>query len=100
MVKKTKPATKRNLIPDTSYDLVYVEWFDSRRIEGWELVDDIEVGDESLEHRSVGFLVDATTTSITVSAHFGLEPDQFCGSMTIPRCAIRKIKRLQAAKRS
>ena len=94
-----KPATRGNLIPDKGYDLVYIEWLDSRRLTEWEYEADIRVEAESLEHKSVGFLVRETPASITVSGHFGEDPHQFCGSMTIPRCAIRKIKTLQSAKK-
>ena len=41
--------------------------------------------------RSVGLIVAKDDCSLTLAEHIGEEPEQCCGDLTIPKCAIRKV---------
>jgi hypothetical protein len=72
-----------------SMDLVLVEWLDSRRGEGWVRLDELE--STVTKCRSVGWIVSKDKGSVTLAGHLGEGPDQCCGDITIPRCAIKGI---------
>lgn len=70
-------------------ELVMIEWLDSRRGDGWVRLDDLD--DSVTECRSVGWVVAKDKRSLTLAGHIGRNPEQCCGDLTIPRCAISKI---------
>jgi hypothetical protein len=77
--------------------LVLVEWVDSHRSEGWHAW---EPRTEPLVCRSVGYLVRRNRRAVTVAASVTREETaQRCGEITIPTCAIRKVRRLKAGDR-
>ena len=72
-----------------SMDLVLVEWLDSRRGEGWVRLDELE--SSVTKCRSVGWIIAKDRKSVTLAGHLGENPEQCCGDITIPRCAISGI---------
>lgn len=69
--------------------LVYIEWVDSHRSEGWHTDDPAQ---EPLLCRSVGWLVYDGEKAKTIAPHMTQEDDpQRCGEMTIPTSAVLKI---------
>jgi len=89
MKKKTTTLNIR-AIPKHNYDLIYIEWVDSRQANGWRHVDEIEV--DELKVCSIGWKILETEEVVCISGHYGLPPNpQFCGDMTIPKCAIKEI---------
>jgi hypothetical protein len=80
----------RKPFPKVGYDLVYVEWVDSRQAHGWHGVDEIVKG--TMDVKSVGWKIFESEDSINISAHYGPPPqEQFCGDMMIPKCSIKRI---------
>lgn len=82
------------------YRLVAVEWLDSYGCGAiWEEMPDRPPP----AHRcySVGWLVAKTEDVVVIVPHISPEnkdiggPEQGCGDMTIPRCAVRKIINLE-----
>ena len=78
---------------DGKWSVVYVEWLDSKgATESSEFVDGMELLKPS-PSRSVGFLIDDhvgyKTLTMSVSAN------RILSRMSIPACAIQKIKRLK-----
>lgn len=71
---------------DAKRDLVFVEWLDSRRGEGWVRLAELESG---VTHcRSVGWIIAKDSDSVTLASHIGENPEQCCGDITIPKKAI------------
>jgi hypothetical protein len=75
--------------------LVFVEWVDSRRGEGWTRLDELKVGQAITLCKSVGWLVSKDSSSITIAGNIGDNPEQCCGDLSIPKRAIIRIKNLQ-----
>jgi hypothetical protein len=85
-------------IPVIDYDLVFIEWVDSRATHGWSTVDEIE--NTCVIVQSVGWKILENEELIVISGHYGKPPQpQFCGVMTIPKCCIKKIILLAKEKR-
>ena len=80
--------------------LVLVEWFDSRRGEGWTLLEDIRNGHGVIKCKSVGWLIAKDSSSLTLAGHLGENPEQCCGDMTIPTAAIQSITQLRAYRKT
>lgn len=74
--------------------LVLVEWVDSAHSSGWHILDEISKLD-SLQCRSVGWVLTDTKEQITLISSIASDPDQACGSMVIPRRAITKLTTLR-----
>jgi len=76
-----------------SRNIVLVEWVDARGIsDEWEPRDDPEPM-LPVECCSVGFLEEDKPGYVTVAQSVGGE--LVLGRMTIPRCAIRRVRRLR-----
>ena len=70
--------------------LVFIKWIDSKNgPEGWEYLDGLEALKPIL-CSSVGFLIDDNKDYKTIAPTIG--GDQVLGRITIPTCAIKKIK--------
>lgn len=70
--------------------IVYVEWIDSARSEGWCTRKEIEAAHEALTCYTVGFLVHEDD-KVIVLAHSATKSDAgspFCSLMTIPKIAL------------
>jgi hypothetical protein len=85
------------LVAAPDFPLVLVEWLDSRRGEGWVRL--AEINGTVTKCRSVGWIVAKDDYSLTLAGHLGEEPSQCCSDLTIPKCSIRSIATLQAAKK-
>lgn len=68
-----------------------VYWVDSISGSGWVLADDYK-DDKPLGCYSIGILIDANENGITIAQNVGFEPEQFCNTITIPKCAIKSMK--------
>ena len=80
----------------TNRTVVHVEWVDSSMPDGWQpasLKGDMKM--KVCRCYSVGLLLSSTKESVTVAGHWGEDPEQACGIMTIPRCAIKSIVTLE-----
>lgn len=74
--------------------LVYAEWLDSSRSDGWtrEEPEDVAV----LRCFSAGRLIKTTKETVTIAGHWTEEKDvQRAGSMTIPRKALLSMRALK-----
>lgn len=70
--------------------VVKVRWIDSMSDNGrWTLAEDIDM--KPTECTTYGFLVEANEEFITVAQTLGMEPEQYCQMMCIPRCSITSI---------
>lgn len=79
-------------------NLVLVEWIDSRRGEGWTLVEELRKDRKPTICKSVGWVIGEDKVSLTLSGNLGEDPEQCCGDMTIPtKCIIRMTNLKQAA---
>ena len=72
--------------------LVHIFWADSTLENRWSNVDGMVSGVDDCE--SIGWLVRDATDFITISGHRSNKTDSWAGIMTIPRIAIKKIKRI------
>jgi len=82
--------------------LVYVDWVDSGTSHGWRNYDPREAREDgALFCRTVGYLVSKNANSVRIAASIALndesKADSHCCAITIPRFAIRRMKRLPAA---
>jgi len=78
--------------------LVHVWWVDSTVINGWRHMADIEKEPVSTQCQTVGWLVKETKEELQVAGSVGDLNDphmQVTCRMTIPRCAVAKMKRLR-----
>ncbi len=73
-------------------DIVLVEWLDSKGMERWEYLDEIEPI-PPCKCYSVGFLIDKNDEYITLA--LGLSDTQVLGRTTIPAGCIKNIKKLR-----
>lgn len=74
-------------------DIVLIEWLDSKGMERWEYLDEIEPIPPATCY-SVGFLIENTPDYKTIA--LGLSDTQVLGRTTIPAGCIKSIKRLEA----
>ena len=79
--------------------LVLVEWLDSRRGEGWSRLEDLRDDLRVTRCRSVGWIIAKDTVSLTLAGHWGDNPDQCCGDMTIPLKAITRVSALEVSRK-
>ena len=69
-------------------DVVHIEWIDSTVTYGWRAQEDDDL--PSLIH-SVGIIVNDLPKAVTISTSKG-STGNYCEKLTIPRCAIRRIR--------
>ena len=75
-------------------DIVLIEWVDSKGMERWEYLDEIEPMPPSVCY-SVGFLIKDNKDYKTIA--FGLSETQVLGRTTIPAGCIKSIRKLPIA---
>lgn len=75
--------------------LVFVEWLDSRRGEGWACLDDLRADLQATRCKSVGWVISKDKESLTLAGHIAHNPEQVCGDMTIPMKAVIRIQDLR-----
>ena len=73
-------------------DIVIVEWVDSVRASDWTYAEDVD--EKPMNCISIGFLMKETDDSITIAQNYGLKPEQVCNIMTIPKCSIKGIRKI------
>ena len=72
--------------------LVKIEWIDSCSSNTeWMLLSDIDEDIQPIRITTVGFLMQETGECVTVAQNYGVEPEQACNFMTIPKGCILKI---------
>ena len=73
-------------------EIVLIEWLDSKGLERWEYLEDLE---PLLPARclTVGFLLDDKPDYVTIA--LGISDTQVLGRMTIPKGCISKIKSIE-----
>lgn len=72
-------------------DIVLIEWIDSKGMERWEYLDEIETMPPGICY-SVGFMIEDNPDYKTLA--LGLSDTQVLGRTTIPSGCIRSIKKL------
>lgn len=72
-------------------DIVLIEWVDSKGMERWEYLDEIESMPPCI-CRSVGFMIEDNSDYKTIA--LGLSDAQVLGRTTIPTGCIKSIKKL------
>lgn len=73
--------------------MVYIEWVDSKGIGSeWEFTDNLE-SMPPCDCFSIGYLLEKTDQFVTVCQSWST--DQVLGRMTIPKCAIKKMRTLK-----
>lgn len=79
---------------DKGYRAVHVEWVDSAGRSGWQTSKAAKESGVSL-CRSVGWLIDENPKHICIAHSHDIEDGGgICDSMSIPRCAIRRVRKL------
>ena len=73
--------------------IVVIDWVDSVRASDWVLMEDVD--EKPVNCTSVGFLLKETDDYITIAQNYGLEPEQICNLITIPKCSIRNIREIK-----
>ena len=73
--------------------IIVIDWVDSIRSFDWTLIEDVD--ENSLECVSVGFILKETDDYITIAQNYGLEPEQVCNLITIPKCSIKNIREIK-----
>lgn len=68
-----------------------VHWVDSLSGTGWTLTEDYKC-DNAVDCFTIGILIDDGEKSVTLAQNIGFEPEQFCNTITIPRCAVKSIE--------
>lgn len=72
---------------------VNVEWIDSASNNSWTLFEDVT--DEPIVCESCGWLIKETKEYVTLALTIGEEPLQVSNYMTIPKCSIKSIKKVE-----
>jgi hypothetical protein len=77
--------------------VVCVRWLDSRQSDGWSFRS--KMGELEIPViTSYGVLIDENEQAVRIGPHYGPEKDgdpQYCGTMTIPRCAILGLREIE-----
>ena len=73
--------------------IVVIDWVDSVRAFDWTLMEDVD--EKPVNCTSVGFLLKETDDYVTIAQNYGLEPEQVCNLITIPKCSIRNIREIK-----
>lgn len=74
--------------------LVHVTWIDSAALHGW--CDGAVVqNNRPTICESVGWIVRDIKDSIAVSGHWSPDTNEWNGTIVIPRCAVKKVRRLK-----
>jgi hypothetical protein len=74
-----------------SRDIVLIEWVDSKGMERWEYLDEIEPLKPCI-CQSVGFMIEDATDYKTIA--LGLSDSQVLGRTTIPSGCIKRVRKL------
>ena len=76
-----------------------IDWIDSTSSNStWTLLSELDGELRPIEISTYGVIVKKTKEFIIVAQNYGIDPDQVCNLMTIPRGCIKKITRLEGKK--
>lgn len=75
-------------------DIVLIEWLDSKGMERWEYLDEIEPMLPG-ECRAAGFIIEDTSDYTTIA--LAVTDTQVLGRMTIPAGCIKSIRKLSVS---
>ena len=78
----------------TDKEIILIEWVDSKGMERWEYLDEIESMPPDTCY-SVGFLIEDNPEYKTIA--LGLGTTQVLGRTTIPMCSIKRITKLTSS---
>lgn len=71
---------------------VKIAWIDScASNQSWSLISELDGEIEPIKIISYGTIVQETDDCVTIAQNYGLNPEQFCNLMTIPRGCIKEI---------
>ena len=73
-------------------NIIVIEWVDSVRAFDWTLLEDVD--EKSLDCISVGFLLKEMDNCVTIAQNYGIKPEQVCNIITIPKCSIKNIRKI------
>lgn len=73
--------------------IIVIDWVDSIRDFDWTPIEDVD--ENSLDCVSVGFMLKETDDYVTIAQNYGLEPEQVCNLITIPKCSIKNIREIK-----
>lgn len=76
----------KNKLPLSQSEIVFIEWIDSMRTEGWNKPEK----DDALTIHSVGLLVGQDSKKVTISTS-RCESGNYVDQLTIPKCSIVKM---------
>ena len=75
---------------------VKVEWIDScSSNQNWILMEELNGDVEPIKITTYGVLIQETDTCYTIAQNYGVEPEQVCNFMTIPKGCVTKITELK-----
>ena len=83
------------------FDLVRIDWVDSMHDSGWQKLSEFNAVEEQMMHRTVGYVVYESRTTLGVCQSYGVnrKDPTIDAVMQVPKVAIKKIKKLSDAKR-
>lgn len=73
--------------------IVLIDWKDSVKNSDWTLMEDVD--EKPVNCISIGFLLKETDDYVTIAQNYGLEPEQVCNLITIPKCSIKNIMEIK-----
>ncbi|OGV36154.1 MAG: hypothetical protein A2020_12175 [Lentisphaerae bacterium GWF2_45_14] len=77
--------------------LVLVEWADSKRMsDGW--IYNNEVKPSVCVNKSVGWILESTKDILVIAPHRGINEETNYGAISIPKCAIKRIFKVEKKK--
>lgn len=82
-------------------EVVRVKWVDSCSSNtNWTLTCELDGDVQPIQIITFGILVSQSEDYITVAQNYGIDPEQFCNFMTIPRGCIKKLEVIEKIKTS
>ena len=75
-------------------ELIKVKWIDSACSNSWwTMADDAEEKDKisPIVINSVGYIIKENDDYVCLAQNYGVEPEQFCNVITIPKGCIKEI---------
>ena len=78
----------------TPKNKIYIEWYDSYTLDAWQTEEGLKADSKPLMLcKTIGWFIDEDKSHITISHTYN--PFTVMGSLHIPKCAIKRLKRLK-----
>lgn len=80
------------------WQVIEIDWVDSISRDRWAFEDDVELQDNDMYHKTIGYFFRETKESINVvqsKTNNGRKESSVLAVMTIPKVAIKKIKKYE-----